>query len=209
MSQQQQAFENLRVIRSLMERSLEYRALSAPAALGGGMMATAIAIMQSQQPTTSSTEFVWPWILALLISSVINMGMLASAARRRGDSFVSEGMMMAMRSLCPPMAVGGALGFGAILVRAAYVDGALCWIGCYGLALLSTRHFAPRSIKRLGYLLLAATLLFAAWSYLRPLSANDAPTAAMMLGLCFGGLHLVYAIAVFLHRSPTNAPLPE
>jgi hypothetical protein len=104
------------------------------------------------------------------------------------------------------MLVGGVLGICLILLRGEASLGALVWVLCYGLALLSTSHFSPRSLLRLGWAFLVVGLGFTLWHLSRPIQVSpEAQTAmaSLYLGATFGALHIAYAVAVFLRRPPT------
>ena len=155
----------------------------------------------------SATSFLDLWIAILLVASSLNVLLLAIEAKRRGQPFVSEGMRMALRAFAPPMLVGGCVGIGLIVFLHNLTLAALIWVLCYGLALLSTSGFSPRSLVRLGWAFVIAGLaLFFAWaanSDVRMLSSDEAP-ASLVMGLTFGLLHVIYALAVFLTKKPAE-----
>ncbi|MFM7606459.1 MAG: hypothetical protein ACKO8Z_14855, partial [Prosthecobacter sp.] len=103
----------------------------------------------------------------------------------------------------PPLIVGGTLTLGLVVWLHNLTLGALIWALCYGLALLATSSFAPKSLIRLGWaFVVTGLLLFIAWAAndgVRNLRADLGP-ASLVMALTFGLLHLVYAIAVFASR---------
>lgn len=219
MSTQQAALEHLRVIRSLMEKAHIYRAISAPAALLGGILAAAASgrvLLQAQVGQgiveCSEMSFLIEWLAILAVTAAVNVLLLARDAGRRGQPFVSEGMRAALKTLLPPLLVGGVLGIGLIVHLHNLTLAALLWVMCYGLALLATRSFSPRSLVRLGWMFVACGLalfwLWAASSDIRLLSADVVPASAVM-GVTFGLLHIGYAVAVFVRRKPEPEVLPE
>ena len=112
---------------------------------------------------------------------------------------------MAMREILPPMMVGGVLGIGLVVYLHNLTMAALIWILCYGLALLATASFSPRSLLRLGWAFvisgLALFLVWAANGDIRMLPTDEGP-ASLAMGVTFGLLHIVYAIAVFVSKKP-------
>ena len=67
------------------------------------------------------------------------------------------------------------------------------WITCYGLALLTTASFAPRSLRFLGWIFLltgAACLLLTGPLF----NADPARNSAFAMALTFGLYHLVYGV---------------
>lgn len=213
MTSQQTALEHLRVIRSLMEKAHIYRAVSAPAALVGGVLALAVSIIGAASllgfgngPT--GEQFLGQWLAVLTVTSILNLVLLARQAAQRGQPLVSDGMRMALRALMPPMLVGGLVGIGLILYLHNLTMAVLIWVLTYGLALLATASFSPRSLIRLGWIFVIAGLalfwLWAANSDVRLLPSDEAP-ASIVMGLTFGLLHLGYAVAVFLNKPRTSA----
>ncbi len=217
MSQQQTALEHLRVIRSLLERSQVYRAVSAPAALFGGLLALAVSLWTIKISLVDFTgrleprQFLAVWLGILAVTTALNVILLKRQADARQQPFVSDGMRAALRAFIPPMLVGGVLGSLLIWFNEDVKLGSLVWILCYGLALLSTSHFSPRSLVRLGWMCVAAGLLLA-W---RNMSAgfgyiqNDEAAASLFMGLTFGLLHIVYAVAVFVRKPKPLELSPE
>lgn len=141
---------------------------------------------------------------------VLNFFLLYRDAAQRGQSFVSDGMHTALRAFVPPMLVGGVVGICAIVFRADAPLAALIWILCYGLALLSTAHFSPRSLLRLGWAFLGLGLALTLWHFSQaenPLASHRTALASLYLGATFGALHIAYAVAVFLRKpAPLDPP---
>jgi hypothetical protein len=197
------AEEDLRVIRSLMERATIYRAISAPTALVAGLLSicAAGAIFLNNETRLNlgfqitSREFAFVWLVVLLISLAVNAFFIRREALRSGRPFISPAMKLALRAIVPclfiPLAVTvwffqtGYLGNQELLL-------VTVWIGFYGLALLSTSLFAPHSLTVLGWAFLltsvAVPLLDRA---IESDFAADIPDLAM--GTAFGLYHLIYA----------------
>ncbi|WP_395737786.1 hypothetical protein [Prosthecobacter sp.] len=212
MSTTEAALENLRIIRSLMEKAHIYRAVSAPAAFTGGVLALVAsgwpvwhALRNNGDAVMCDHCFLITWLLILGIASALNTFLLFKEARRRSQPFVSAGMRMALRAFVPPMLVGGSIGIGLIVFLQNLTLATLIWALCYGLALLSTASFSPRSLIRLGWaFVLTGLVIFFAWaaySDVRLLS-NDLGPASLVMGLTFGLLHVVYGLAVFFSSQP-------
>lgn len=210
MSQTQAAIEHLRVIRSLMEKAHIYRAVSAPAALLGGVLALGAtiwpvvhAVQTHGDAAFSNAIFLIVWHGILAACTVLNVALLDREAARRGQSLVSDGMKMALRAVSPPLIVGGVLAGGLVIWLQNLTLAALIWVLCYGLALLATASFSPKSITRLGWaFVMAGLVLFLVWAAngeVRDLRTDLGP-ASLVMGLTFGLLHVVYAIAVFVSR---------
>jgi hypothetical protein len=79
------------------------------------------------------------------------------------------------------------------------------WTGFYGLALLSTNLFAPRSLVLLGWAFLLSSLTVPALDRAMEMDFfGDIPDLAM--GVTFGLYHLVYAVCAW---STKGAPVSE
>ncbi len=221
-SSQDTAIEHLRIIRTLMERAHIYRAVSAPAALIGGVMALALAAygvkhnvfsqdMESISNDFRSHEFLFAWFGVLTVSGVVNLLLLMRESGSKGQPLVTDGMRMALRAIVPPLLTGGVLGVCLIWFNEELELAALVWILCYGLALQATVSFAPRGIIRLARaFLIAGQVLTVFWFWnggLGMFQRSEAP-ASLFLGVTFGLFHIIYGIAVFLTK-PKNLSAAE
>lgn len=193
-----EAEEHLRVIRSLMEKATIYRAVSAPTALAGGIAAVIVAsppLRQFFDAWHPVTSFHLRWLLALFITLAINGLLIYREARRRGDPLVSPGMRAAFQALLPPMLSGGIF---FCLYGPEHIPALLAIF--YGLALLATAHFAPRSIMWLGWSFLVAGLAIFTLSGLDRSYIDLSPDWIMVA--TFGGFHFIYAACTWPRRMP-------
>ena len=207
MTDPETASENLRVIRSLMERATVYRAISAPAALFGGTLAVLTGGWMAWQSEAAGWAqgigFYIVWVAILAVGGVFNGWLLWKDAGSRGEPFISAGMRHAMKAIVPPMLTGGILSH-AFLHH--YQSTALCavtWVICYGLALLATAGFAPRSVSRLGCLFLSSGLLAVIAGYFlewRASAGTDLRAAGIVMVCTFGFLHIAYAVRILSDR---------
>jgi hypothetical protein len=203
------AEQDLRVIRSLMERATIYRAISAPAALVAGLLSVfAAAAIHFTQVTDlhagrplDAREYAVIWLIVLALALFGNAFFIWREARKGGRPFISSGMKLAMRAIAPNLLIPA--GFTVWFFATGYRGGgeyqlAVVWIAFYGLALLSTGLFAPRSLVGLGWaFLLSALALPALRNVLGDLPSN-LPNLAM--GVTFGFYHLVYAVCAWPRR---------
>ncbi|CAN5806508.1 hypothetical protein BH20VER1_BH20VER1_09380 [soil metagenome] len=218
-AEREEAEEHLRVIRSLMERATVYRAISAPTALVAGVAALAVSTLLLYRAgdgdmdvalTAGFTrdQFLPAWLCALVITVAANTIFLWREAQRDGREFLSAGLRLALRSIIPSFFVAGMVTF--IIWRdpfnnldAPYILG-LTWTACYGLALLSTMNFAPRSLSILGWSFVVSAviwLLLLSSPNLRGLDAlRGISGATLPLALTFGIFHLVYAACTWPAR---------
>ena len=197
---------HLRVIRSLMERATVYRAISAPAALVAGFLSifAAAAIYLNDQTRLSINRsvqgrvFAAIWLTVLVIAVAANAFFIWREAKNDGRPFISSGMKLSLRAIAPNLLIPAAV---TLWFLADGYKGAtepelvVAWIVFYGLALLSTGLFAPRSLVCLGWaFLLTALVIPALRNAVGGLPAN-LPTIAM--GFTFGLYHLIYAVCAW------------
>ncbi|HZE12118.1 MAG TPA: hypothetical protein VE086_00035 [Chthoniobacterales bacterium] len=203
MEQPLRAEEDLRIIRSLMERATIYRAISAPTALVGGFLAllasAAIHLVERSrsgffEPFLGTREFAAIWLCVLLVVLIANTFFVWREAQKSGRPFISAGMKLALRAVAPCLLLFAVV-TGWVLsaddsnvTKLALVS---VWIGLYGLALLSTALFAPRALVVLGWAFLLTSLTFPVWNGLFPGHFGRVPNMAM--AITFGLYHLVYA----------------
>jgi hypothetical protein len=202
------AEQDLRVIRSLMERATVYRAISAPAALVAGLLSicASAAIYVNNHANhhrpLHGRPFAAIWLVVLVIAVVANAFFIYREARKDGRPFISSGMKLSLGAIAPNLLVPAAvtvwfLGSGYKGATELQLVGA--WIVFYGLALISTRLFAPRSLLYLGWAFLVTALTLPALrNVVGDLPAN-VPIIAM--GTTFGLYHLVYAVCAWPWKS--------
>lgn len=192
MTAPEEAAENLRVIRNLMERATVYRAISAPTALFAGILALPTAYFSASQLVTSY-GFLFVWIGVYLVIDGFNAWLLWKESQRRKTEFISPGLLHAVVSLGPPMFAGAIISL--LVIRDSVLAASLSWVVFYGLGLLATHSFSPKSIKLLGVAFcLAGLALATAWKF--EWLADSIPNANWVMGGTFGLFHLVYGIAV-------------
>ncbi|HEV7869040.1 MAG TPA: hypothetical protein VGO90_15240 [Chthoniobacteraceae bacterium] len=204
MSNRSEAEEHLRLIRSLMERANIYRAISAPAALLGGICSVLVAGagLWLSHPWLELPGEAWrfaiPWTAVLLVTTAANFWLLRRGALRRGEVFISPGFRLALRAMLPAL-LGGAV-CSVLNGDGNWALTASLWVLFYGISLLAASHFAPKSICWLGRaffvagvgLLLFGSLVSSWWIGHRQLLAAHA-----IMGATFGLFHLAYAAATW------------
>ncbi len=185
------------MIRQLMERATVYRSISAPVALAGGLAALVLAWWQHEHGMRWGV-FMQSWLGLFVVLSLLNLGLLWRDASRRGLPFLNSGMRLALQAVGPPLLVGGLVG---LLIAWKTNDMgfvASLWAMCYGLALLATATFSPRSIKWLGRAFVAGGLIAFVGNQAGYLSTGDINffTTPFIMGSLFGFLHVLYGVAV-------------
>ena len=215
------AEEHLRAIRQLMERATIYRAISAPTALVGGLLSFGLsAAMLVWQAGVfyiylESNVFYNDWLLVLIITLAANAFFIWQGAHGRGEPLVSPGFRLALRSVFPAFFAGIAMSGILTVSTGVALLPTLMWVVFYGLGLLATMNFAPRSIVVLGWAFLftgVAVFIYLLFETYLPhvelplLPDVDLPTPtrfypAAIMGVTFGLYHLVYAACTWPRRA--------
>ncbi len=207
------AEEHLRAIRLLMERATIYRAISAPTALVGGLLSVGLAAaMLAWQSGDGSRNvearvFYQSWLLVLALTLAANTLFIWRRARERGEPLVSAGFRLAVRSVVPAFFAGVALSGVLTITTSLALFPTLMWLVFYGLGLLATMSFAPRSIVVLGWtFLFTGTAAFIYFVFVGIEPDFDLPTPtrfypAAIMGATFGLYHLIYAACTWPRRA--------
>lgn len=200
------AAENLRTIRTLMERSTVYRRALAPIMLWSGAVGTAAAAagIGLHVEDLPGFGFFWFGVAALALAGAFVI------ARRQAfkdqDPFWSPPTRRVAQALLPALTAG----FLTALLLALERDDdlrphfVLVCLFFYGAALHAAGFFMPRGIKLLGWLFIGGgALCLALIKGLEPdLEARD---AHLVMGLFFGLLQLAYGgyVSVTGRRGPS------
>jgi hypothetical protein len=195
-----EAEEHLRVIRSLMEKATIYRAISVPTALVGGLASVIVGLAlrwySSREPYGADKEIVYllAWLGVLAVTGAANAWFIRQDAQRRQEPFISPQMKQALWALFPPLFCGA---LGTVLIgKSDYEYIPPMWMMCYGLALLATAHFAPKSIPFLGWVFLIAGAV-SAWLHDGGILSTGLDISNALMMLTFGCFHLIYAFCVW------------
>ena len=205
-----------RIAGSPQGRGSAYLAVLRLALLGGGSLVLILSSVlflremsdldKGTVATTGISEIAWVvcWLVALLLVALYSSLLVLHKARSDGTAFPLGALKNIFRTFGVPMAIGGGVGFMLVLLLTAAIGAAL-WAVSFGIALLATRRRAPRSIARLGWLVLSVglTALVYAWSdgaYPLPLVGVpehlESPMleANLIIGACFGLIPIFYSI---------------
>ncbi len=206
MTTREEAAEQLRVIRAVMERATIFRALSGETALIGG--AAALAAAWRSEGKHAWAWAAW-WLGGLAVVLAFNVFQIFRLKMIHKRPFWSSGLRVALRGVMPSLIAGGFLGL--IFVRGDQDRAAACvWILHYGLALLAIREFAPKSMVWLGW----AFVVFGVGSLAGVSSVVEMPTnwmqhlnGARLMAIAFGGFHLIYGAMIVTtgHREDSSA----
>ena len=195
MTTREEAAEQLRVIRSVMERATIFRALSGETALVGGAIALGMAWISEKR---HSWEWAGIWLGGLAIVLGFHVFQLYRMKNLRQRPFWSPGLRTALRGVFPSLIAGGFMAL--LFVRAGSDVVAACmWIIHYGLALLAIREFAPKSMVWLGWGFVVFGLI--SLSTVADIVHLDQQwmmrvNASRLMAISFGGFHLIYGALI-------------
>jgi hypothetical protein len=200
MSAPELAAQHLQTIRSLMERAAIYRAISAPSALIGGLLslgAAGAAVFAATYPWFTVTWLLWLWGGVLSGTLSAHAIFLWRESCREQRPIWSPAFRLALRSALPLIILSGIwlIAYVPALVSTApnFIVMGCCLL--YGLILLSTQSFAPRSVIVLGWaFFLAGCLMIPVFALAAPRWFYTQAAGSAGMGLTFGLFHLLYAV---------------
>lgn len=206
MTTREEAVEQLREIRSLMQRATIFRALTGETALLGGAVALAMAWASEQRHGWGWAGW---WLGGLGVVLAFNVFQILRMRAVHQQSFWSSGLRLALRGALPSLIAGGFLGL--LFVRGGAEQAAAClWILHYGLALLAIREFVPKSMVWLGwaFVVFGVSCLAGVAGVLQfPLDWTMHLNGSRLMAIAFGGFHLVYGgLIVTLGRREEAMP---
>ncbi|MDG2323418.1 MAG: hypothetical protein P8M08_07850, partial [Akkermansiaceae bacterium] len=133
---------------------------------------------------------IWYVVLGLVV--IFNTVLIVRKSQREKKPLFSPGLRAACRAIVPPLVVGFV--GGQVLVEAElYPYVPAVWMSCYGLALMGTGSFSPRSMWNLG----AAFVMTGIFVALFPRTGLPLLDNGIM-GVAFGGFHLIYGALITL-----------
>ena len=183
-----QAAHTLEVIRTLMERTCQYRLLTAGASLAAGTLGVlgALAFLFLDAADPVSFAAVWAFVFASsLLASFVGTLM---RGRERGERVWSRQTRMVLLALTPSLAAALALTF-YFFARGDHLALPGVWMLCYGQGALATSAYAPSAIRWLGIVMLGLGALTL---------ALGAGWASVMMGVAFGLGHIGLGTALLV-----------
>lgn len=194
------AHEELKVIRSLMERPVKYSTQSGLAGILAGLIALAgmFADMYVSSHYKAATAVVlcfciWGGVLGLSLLTVAGLTRLREI--RQGMPLWSAVKTRILLAILPPFVAGVGVTM-AILFRWFMNDGPNewglvipIWMLFYGVACWQVGEFSVRELRWMGAVFILAGLISAAFFQFHPY---------LTFGVSFGGFHIIYGIIVRL-----------
>lgn len=181
---EQHAADELRFIRTTMERAVRFDAVP-----GVGMILMGTGAVVAYGATLLAPDhWLTIWLLTAVAAFITGVAAMALKARRGGLSLWSRPAQSFVFTFVPPLAVGALL-TGALAAAGAHLLMPGSWLSLYGIAAFTGGAFSVRSVSVMGtgFLLLGATALLY-------------PVAGPALMVCgFGVLHVAFGVHI-AHR---------
>lgn len=183
-----EAIDNLRFIRSTLERAESFTGVPGRGGIVVGLIALAASIVAHQQANPLSWFAVWV-AAAVVAAACGTVAIVVKLRRVDGSPFTMQGRRFAL-SYTPPLAAG------AIITAALAARGDLAvlpaiWLLLYGTAVVAGGAFSVRVVPVMGLLF----MLLGCAAFFTPPAWGDALMAAG-----FGGLHLLFGAVIARHH---------
>jgi len=203
--------ERLETLRGLIERQKIYQARLARTALVGGTLSifTATALFVNDEIAAfldrpvRPREFAAAWIVVLAVT-LVTAAMLAVRAPAGESAHRSKmRIKLLLAVIAPYVLIPSAFTawfFGTGYLGGTELDLVVVWIAFYGLMLVGTAAFAPRSVVLLGWLFLLTAVGVPLLDEKLDLFAGDMPS--LFMGLTFGVYHCIYAVFNWRANNP-------
>ncbi len=204
------ATEQVKVIGQSAEAIAAYRVLAARVAIFSGVLAVATGIYQIWRAehggVLQGNAFYWDWVKVLIAVAAFGVVLLWSKAKGTGKPFWSTGIRRVVLAFAPAMLAGAVVSYEMVSGYDEYELCALCWVLFYAVALLAVRQVVPRPLRGPGWFFLISGLVITlVWrrygAALTPqLGVGEAETAAAIMVVTFGLLHLVHGAVLLLGK---------
>jgi len=181
------AEDNLRYIRATMENATSFTGVSGKGYVLAGFSALIAAWLAARQSTHAAWLLVW--MLEMLLAGGTALCMTAVKASRQGKPLWSNSGRKLLLAFIPAMTAGGVLTLALFLRNDTSLLPGI-WLSLYGAAVMTAGVWSVRILPLMGALFLLAGALV----LLTPVPSD------LMLGLGFGGLHIVFGILVWRHH---------
>lgn len=177
------AVDDLRFIRSAMERAGAFTAVPGWGGVGMGVTALGAAVIASAQPSTG--RWLGVWVAAAVIASVIGLWTMTRKARRLDVPLISGPGRKFALGLLPPIAVGALLTAALLRVGDPSLVPAV-WLLLYGTGIVAAGSFSVPIVPLQGL----AFLALGAAALLAPAGGD------LLLGLGFGVVNIAFGIVI-------------
>ncbi len=212
------AEENLQVIRTLMERTGLYRRALAPVMLVAGLVGVTAAAIGEICRWEGYESFFKLWVVTAVVTASAAAAITRQQALRSAERFWTQPTARVVGALLPSFTVGAAIAvipFALGLSRELVPNAASMvplWCCFYGLALHSAGQVISRGVRTLGWVFCLVGGLLIYKTSLAPLGFDENGRHTIwlrpncLMGLSFGGLHLLAAAYLYFTEKPEVKP---
>jgi hypothetical protein len=201
------AEQNLKIIRTLMERTAVYRRALAPIMILAGVIGLAGGVAGWRLNLASNTGFLLFWLGMAMISLAGALLLVRRQALKDGEPFWSPPARRVAQALLPAFTVGlmvavfivGLGGFKSVENTGLQLLVILLWTWFYGCAAHAAGFFMPRGVRLLGWIFIAVGGALLAGLCLPGNPLTSTPPHLLM-GAVFGGIHLAYGIYLYVTK---------
>ena len=181
------ALDNLKFIRSTMERAGSFTGVPGWGMVVLGVTALAASLYAGSLPVAplngaSQSRWLWVWMFEALLAAGIGVSALLYKAMRAGDAIIHGPGRRFGLSVLPPFIVAALLTYVLWQTKQLALLPAV-WLLCYGAGVVTGGAFSLRIVPVMGicFMMLGAAALFTppAWH-------------AWLLAAGFGGLHMLF-----------------
>ncbi len=221
------AAENLQVIRTLMERSALYRRALAPVMLAAGVLGLAGWFVGEQLQMNSLRAFVVFWFAIAFVVIGVALLIVRRQALSSQEPFWTPPTRQVAKAMTPPLVAGFLIPLSQCVAKlglenAAGLDAAgldvlwplpmdALWPLLYGCALHSAGLFVSRGVRQLGWAFILSSIVIGYFQLYSPMGFDFDGKLPIwlrphaMMGLTFGGLHLIAAVYLYVTEKRKNA----
>jgi hypothetical protein len=201
------AAENLKVIRTLMERNAVYRRALAPLMGAVGLTGLAAAVVGALLQGRTARAFAAFWLVVALICIAEAFCLIRRQALKESESFWSPPTRRVVQAVSPAFFAGL---MGGVIFLWLEPGGALAvwwlvpgWMALYGCGLHAAGFFMPRGFRLFGWAFIVGGCL--AGTALCLGGPPSIPMANWAMGALFGGAHLAYGVYLHFTEQRGNA----
>jgi hypothetical protein len=178
------AAENLRFIRSAMERSSTFTAIPGKGGVGMGVVALGAAMIAATQP--AGNRWLLTWLGAAAVAAVIGLVTMAHKARHAGLPLTGASARRFALGMAAPFVAGAAITF-ALWTAGNFTVMAPTWLLLYGAGVLTGGMFSVPIVRAVG-------MCFMAVGIAAIFTPHD--WGNMWLAVGFGGLQIGFGIYI-------------
>ena len=178
------AAENLRFIRSTMERSSTFTAIPGKGGIAMGVVAFAAALIATSQP--DDERWLLTWLGAAVIAAVIGLAAMAHKARAAGLPLAGASGRRFALGMAAPFVAGAAITY-ELWTVGHFTVMAPAWLLLYGAGVLTGGMFSVPIVRHVGICFMAVGIA----AIITPHEWGN-----LWLALGFGGLQIGFGIHI-------------